>query len=94
MKKFVFSAIALVAFTATSLASEVKNEDLNKSSLTLIEKNVKGEVLNVKIFDSKEDLLRYCYTYRSNWYQYSYTGMDGQSYDVYQVVETTICHTV
>jgi hypothetical protein len=94
MKKLLFSAIALVAFTVTSMAGEVKNEDLNKSSFTLIEKNVKGEILNVKNFDSKEDLLRYCYTYRSYWYQYSYTGMNGQEYDMYQVVQTTICYTV
>ena len=91
MKKLLL--ILALGLCTVSFANEKKTETkvLNYS---LVEKNEKGEVLNVKQFDSEEELLRYCVTRTERWYQYTFTGMDGQLYDLYEIREVATCCTV
>lgn len=91
MKKLLL--ILALGLCTVSFANEKKTETkvLNYS---LVEKNEKGEVLNVKQFDSEEELLRYCHTRIEKWYRYTYTDMDGETYDVYDTYEVTTCYTI
>lgn len=92
MKKLLL--ILALGLCTVSFANEKKTET-NVLNYSLVEKNDKGEVLNVKQFDSEEELLRFCWTRTYYWWTgNTAVGMGGETLYEYEVVEVTTCLTV
>lgn len=87
MKKLVFAVVALTSMA--TFANEIENKEIVSEKII----TVKNTVEIKRSSDSLEELLRYCVTRVNYWYEYSYVGMDGNTYDVFTQETTTTCYT-
>ena len=93
MKKLIFIAITLIAFSgfANAKPAEVKTEIKTEVSvIKKIKKNIVSPVIVKKNITIKKD--RYCMEYTMYWFDHSYVGMDGETYDVYRVTSYISCY--
>jgi hypothetical protein len=81
MKKPVF----LFAFLFVSLFASANEVELNNIILD------KSEVVEAKeVLEAEDD--GFCVTRKSYYFVESFVGMDGETYDVYDVITTTTCY--
>lgn len=81
MKKIILS----LAFLFMFLFANANDKIVNK-------KYVKFNSISKDVKLSQKQIYIWCTTLTTRWYQYSYEGMDGSTYDVYEVVKTTTCY--
>ena len=88
MKKTIFLfAFSFVSLFASANEVEAKTlvldqtKDLNTKEVTVSDED-----------ESSELFVMFCVTHTNYWYEYSYKGMDGRTYEVYTVETTTNCY--
>jgi hypothetical protein len=87
MKKTFLPVCLLFAVFASANTKEIEDVFL-KENVTL-ECKVVNQLENENIIEAED---QWCHTVRSRWYRDSFTGLDGKSYDRYDIVDTTYCY--
>ena len=80
----------MVSFANTGKTEEVKKNEL----YSLIEKSETGKIINIIHFNTKEELMTYCYDSVMNWYAYTVTDNLGNEWDVYHTTVVRRCITI
>jgi hypothetical protein len=93
MKKLILMLAIMLGTVSFAETSETKEEQKNKL-YTLVEKDTTGKTLSTIKFNTKEELLTYCYNSVESWYSYTVTDNIGNEWDVYNTTVVRRCITI